>query len=81
MTWSNAEILSLKLFIFLKISSTSKMATKEGPEKEPVSDCSRFSSEHSLEGIVSDESDEYHEDDLPDLVIDAHNNSRFVKEY
>lgn len=25
-----------------------------------------------------DESDEYHEDDLPDLVINAHNQARFV---
>ncbi len=24
-----------------------------------------------------DENDEYHEDDLPDLVIDAHNQSRY----
>ncbi len=53
------------------------MATTESLESEPLPISSTYSSEHSLEGIVSDESDEYHEDDLPDLVIDAHNNARF----
>lgn len=34
--------------------------------------------ESRLHDLSSDESDEYHEDDLPDLVIDAHNHSRSV---
>jgi len=52
------------------------MATQGPPDTEPHSVSPTFSNEHSLEGIASDESDEYHEDDLPDLVIDAHNNSK-----
>ena len=34
--------------------------------------------ESRLNDLSSDESDEYHEDDLPDLVINAHNHSRLV---
>ena len=34
--------------------------------------------ESRLNELSSDESDEYHEDDLPDLVINAHNHSRSV---
>ena len=38
-----------------------------------------MSKEEKLDDFESndfDENDEYHEDDLPDLVIDAHNQSR-----